>query len=35
MQLTLHFEDAHAFQKARNCVVKPSRWHDIDLEVYL
>ena len=35
MQLTLHFEDAHAFRKARNCVVKPSRWHDIDLEVYL
>ena len=35
MQLTLHFEDAHAFQKARNCVVKPSRWHDIELEVYL
>ena len=35
MQLTLHFEDAHAFQKARNCVGKPSRWQDIDLEVYL
>ena len=32
---TLGLEDAQAFQKAHNSVIKPSRWRDIDLGVYL
>ena len=35
LELTLSLEDAQAFQKAHNSVIKPSRWRDIDLEIYL
>ena len=33
--LTLSLEDAQAFRKSHNSVIKPSRWRDIDLEIYL
>ena len=35
LELTLSLEDAQVFQKAHNSVIKPSRWRDIDLEIYL
>ena len=35
LELTLSLEDAQAFQKTHNSVIKPSRWRDIDLEIYL
>ena len=35
LELTLSLEDAQVFQKAHNSVIKPSRWRDIGLEIYL